>query len=92
MRSAPRRHPLTRRFKLTSCSLASFTRHINKAISFCCANGEVAPFVGHNAFMRWSAVQDSCFVDPDDGWTKMWSESHVSEGTSARSSFARLRG
>jgi hypothetical protein len=32
--------------------------------------------------MRWSAIQDSCFVDPEDGWTKMWSESHVSEGAS----------
>lgn len=50
-----------------------------QAISFCCANGEVAPFVGHNAFLRWSAVQDACFVDPDDGLTKIWSETHVSE-------------
>jgi hypothetical protein len=81
--------------------IAHFTQRINKAISFCCANGEgpsadsrpsahslahlrdcpnaVAPFVGHNAFLRWSAVQDACFVDPDDGITKIWSESHVSE-------------
>ena len=63
--------------------IAHFTRRINKAISFCCANGEVAPFVGHNAFMRWSAVQDACFVDPDDGLTKIWSETHVSEGASS---------
>ena len=27
------------------------------------ANGEVAPFVGHNAFLRWSALQDAAFVD-----------------------------
>ncbi|CED83368.1 hypothetical protein [Phaffia rhodozyma] len=59
--------------------IANFTRRINKAISFCCANGEVAPFVGHNAFMRWSAVQEACFVDTEDGCTKIWSESHVSE-------------
>lgn len=44
-----------------------------------CANGEVAPFVGHNAFLRWSALQDAAFVDPDDGITKIWSESNVSE-------------
>jgi hypothetical protein len=30
-----------------------------------CANGEVAPFVGHNAFLRWSALQDAAFVDGD---------------------------
>jgi hypothetical protein len=59
-----------------------------------CANGEVAPFVGHNAyvevsakkartnifcsFLRWQAVQDAAFVDRD-GKEKIWSESHVSE-------------
>jgi len=30
-----------------------------------CANGEVAPFVGHNAFLRWSALQDAAYVDGD---------------------------
>lgn len=44
-----------------------------------CANGEVAPFVGHNAFLRWSALQDAAFIDPDDGLKKIWSESNVSE-------------
>lgn len=44
-----------------------------------CANGEVAPFVGHNAFLRWSAIQDAAFVDEDDGVKKIWSESNVSE-------------
>ena len=44
-----------------------------------CANGEVAPFVGHNAFLRWSALQDAAFVDPADGKKKIWSESNVSE-------------
>lgn len=42
-------------------------------------NGEVSPFIGHNAFLRWSAVQDAAFVDPDDGITKQWNESCVSE-------------
>ncbi|KAM6494911.1 Glycosyl transferase family group 2 domain containing protein [Amanita muscaria] len=59
--------------------LAYFTRRINKCISMTCANGEVAPFVGHNAFLRWKALQDAAFVDPADGKEKIWSESNVSE-------------
>ena len=43
--------------------IAHFTRRINRCISVACANGEVAPFVGHNAFLRWSALQDAAFVD-----------------------------
>ena len=58
--------------------IAYFTRRINKCISMGCANGEVAPFVGHNAFLRWSALQDAAFVDTD-GIKKIWSESNVSE-------------
>ncbi|KIJ19375.1 hypothetical protein PAXINDRAFT_127502 [Paxillus involutus ATCC 200175] len=59
--------------------IAHFTRRINKCISIGCANGEVAPFVGHNAFLRWSALQDAAFIDADDGKKKIWSESNVSE-------------
>jgi len=59
--------------------IAHFTRRINKSISIGCANGEVAPFVGHNAFLRWSALQDAAFIDPADGEKKIWSESNVSE-------------
>ncbi|KAK7055869.1 glycosyl transferase family group 2-domain-containing protein [Favolaschia claudopus] len=59
--------------------ITHFTRRINKCISYGCSNGEVAPFVGHNAFLRWSAVQDAAFDDPDDGKRKQWSESNVSE-------------
>ncbi|EJF58996.1 hypothetical protein DICSQDRAFT_182230 [Dichomitus squalens LYAD-421 SS1] len=59
--------------------IAYFTRRINKCISLSCANGEVAPFVGHNAFLRWKALQDAAFVDPLDGQEKIWSESNVSE-------------
>ncbi|MBE3047759.1 glycosyltransferase family 2 protein [Candidatus Bathyarchaeota archaeon] len=44
------------------------------------ANGDICPFVGHNAFLRWRAVQDAAaHTDPDDGQEKYWSESHVSE-------------
>jgi hypothetical protein len=36
--------------------------------------------VGHNAFLRWSALQDAAFNDPgDDDKKKIWSESNVSE-------------
>ncbi|KZT03077.1 uncharacterized protein LAESUDRAFT_660491 [Laetiporus sulphureus 93-53] len=59
--------------------IAHFTRRINKCISMGSANGEVAPFVGHNAFLRWSALQDAAFVDPEDGVKKIWSEVNVSE-------------
>jgi hypothetical protein len=59
--------------------ISHFTRRINKCISLACANGEVAPFVGHNAFLRWSAIQDAAFVDPADQVKKIWSESNVSE-------------
>ncbi|KAF8518592.1 glycosyl transferase family group 2-domain-containing protein [Gautieria morchelliformis] len=59
--------------------IAHFTRRINKCISMACANGEVAPFVGHNAFLRWEALQDASFIDPADGKRKIWSESNVSE-------------
>ncbi|KAI1784474.1 glycosyl transferase family group 2-domain-containing protein [Ganoderma leucocontextum] len=59
--------------------ITHFTRRINRCISMCCANGEVAPFVGHNAFLRWSALQDATFIDEADGKKKIWSESNVSE-------------
>ncbi|EKM60565.1 uncharacterized protein PHACADRAFT_110066 [Phanerochaete carnosa HHB-10118-sp] len=59
--------------------IAHFTRRINRCISLGTANGEVAPFVGHNAFLRWSALQDAAFVDPADGVKKIWSETNVSE-------------
>ena len=35
--------------------------------------------MGHNAFLRWSALQDAAFVDAADGKKKIWSESNVSE-------------
>jgi hypothetical protein len=38
----------------------------------------VSPFVGHNAILRWSALQQVSYED-EDGYEKFWSESHVSE-------------
>jgi Glycosyl transferase family group 2 len=46
--------------------ITHFTQRINKCISLGCANGEVAPFVGHNAFLRWSAMQDASFYEDDE--------------------------
>jgi len=59
--------------------IAHFTRRINKCISLGCSNGDVAPFVGHNAFLRWSALQEAAFIDEADGRKKIWSETNVSE-------------
>ncbi|CAK7204820.1 hypothetical protein SEUCBS139899_007582 [Sporothrix eucalyptigena] len=55
-----------------------FTNLIYTAIRYTVSNGDVAPFVGHNAMLRWSAIQQVSYVD-DDGYDKFWSESHVSE-------------
>ncbi len=54
-----------------------FTNLIYTAIRFAVANGDVAPFVGHNAVLRWSAVQDISYEQ--DGVEKFWSEATVSE-------------
>ena len=57
-----------------------FTNLIYTAISFAVANGDVAPFVGHNAILRWSAVQDIAYTSTDGTDTeKYWSEETVSE-------------
>ncbi|EGR46870.1 glycosyltransferase [Trichoderma reesei QM6a] len=55
-----------------------FTNLIYSAIRYTVSNGDVAPFVGHNAILRWSAIQQVAYQD-EDGYDKFWSESHVSE-------------
>ncbi|CEJ86296.1 Putative Glycosyltransferase family 2 protein [[Torrubiella] hemipterigena] len=55
-----------------------FTNLIYTAIRYTVSNGDVAPFVGHNAMLRWSAIQQVSYQD-EDGYDKFWSESHVSE-------------
>ncbi|KAJ8100763.1 glycosyl transferase family group 2-domain-containing protein [Lipomyces tetrasporus] len=57
--------------------IAWFTRLIYFAIQYATAAGDAAAFVGHNAFLRWSAVQEVAYEE--DGIIKYWSESHVSE-------------
>lgn len=58
--------------------IAFFTNLIYTAIRYTVANGDVAPFVGHNAVLRWTALQSISYQDAD-GYEKFWSESHVSE-------------
>jgi cellulose synthase/poly-beta-1,6-N-acetylglucosamine synthase-like glycosyltransferase len=55
-----------------------FTNLIYTAIRYGVSNGDVAAFVGHNAILRWSAVQEVAFTD-EDGQECFWSESCVSE-------------
>lgn len=57
-----------------------FTNLIYTAIRFAVSNGDVAPFVGHNAVLRWSALQAigyECYFG--DEREKFWSEDTVSE-------------
>lgn len=54
-----------------------FTNLIYTSIQFAVGSGDVAPFVGHNTFIRWKAIQAVSWED--EGMTKYWSDSHVSE-------------
>ncbi|KAK3345725.1 glycosyl transferase family group 2-domain-containing protein [Neurospora tetraspora] len=56
----------------------TFTNLIYSAIRYTVSNSDVAPFVGYNAILRWSAIQQVSYED-EDGYEKFWSESHVSE-------------
>lgn len=56
-----------------------FTNLIYTAITYAVANGDVAPFVGHNAILRWNAIQDISYEDEITGQEKYWAETTVSE-------------
>ncbi|KAI0439105.1 glycosyl transferase family group 2-domain-containing protein [Xylaria telfairii] len=56
-----------------------FTNLIYSAITYTVSIGDSVPFVGHNAILRWSAVQDAASYRDEDGYEKFWSEYHVSE-------------
>ncbi|KAK4539659.1 hypothetical protein LTR36_010485 [Oleoguttula mirabilis] len=57
-----------------------FTNLIYIQIKFAVANGDVAPFVGHNAILRWAAMQQIAYDATDgDEREKYWSEETVSE-------------
>lgn len=57
--------------------MSFFTQMIYLAIEFAVSNGDCAPFVGHNAFIRWKVLQSISWEE--DGRQKFWSEDHVSE-------------
>jgi len=56
-----------------------FTNLIYTQIRFAVASGDTAPFVGHNAVLRWSAVQSIAYECNLDHREKFWSEATVSE-------------
>src|SRR5258708_29466383 len=72
-----------------------FTDMVYSSIRFATGSGETAPFVGHNAFLRWQgkillqvqfegiklteAAIQSVSRQGEDGYTEFWSENHVSE-------------
>jgi cellulose synthase/poly-beta-1,6-N-acetylglucosamine synthase-like glycosyltransferase len=63
---------------LIHCRVKFFTDLVYTAIRYCVALGDLSPFVGHNAIIRWAAMQQVSYKD-EDGYEKFWSESHVSE-------------
>ncbi|ORY82428.1 glycosyl transferase family group 2-domain-containing protein [Protomyces lactucae-debilis] len=60
-------------------AITYFTQSIYFSLQYATSAGDTAAFVGHNAFLRWSALQEVAWFDDTDGKTKYWSESHVSE-------------
>ncbi|KAL1635377.1 hypothetical protein SLS56_001802 [Neofusicoccum ribis] len=56
-----------------------FTNLIYTQIRYIVACGDVAPFVGHNAWLRWAAVQNIGYDCKLDHREKYWSENTVSE-------------
>jgi len=60
-------------------SVTWFTELIYSSITFCVANGDACPFIGHNALLSWRAIQDATAYTDEDGYEKYWSECHVSE-------------
>jgi len=56
-----------------------FARMCYAQIRFQVSNGECSPFVGHNAFVRWKALQDVAIDTGDPNYEMYWSEYHISE-------------
>jgi cellulose synthase/poly-beta-1,6-N-acetylglucosamine synthase-like glycosyltransferase len=56
-----------------------FTNMIYTQIRYAVASGDTAPFVGHNAILRWTALQEIAYDCKLDGREKYWSEETVSE-------------
>ena len=62
-----------------SCTHCLALRLAHRILQLSVSGGDIAPLVGHNAFLRWDALQRCAFTDPADGVRKFWSEAHVSE-------------
>lgn len=61
-------------------AITYFTNLIYLCIKAGVGLGDLAPFVGHNAFLRWRAIQDVAFYDKADNNTrKFWTDNNVSE-------------
>ncbi|ORY80971.1 glycosyl transferase family group 2-domain-containing protein [Protomyces lactucae-debilis] len=58
--------------------MAHFIRMVFFGIRYTVAGGDLAPFLGHNAFLRWSAVAEVA-REGLNGELHWWSEDHVSE-------------
>ncbi|KAF2439465.1 hypothetical protein P171DRAFT_369811 [Karstenula rhodostoma CBS 690.94] len=60
-----------------------FTNLIYTQIKFSVSKGDIAPFVGHNAVLRWSALQEIGYMTEEEFMAKLvekyWSEETVSE-------------
>ncbi|PWN87938.1 hypothetical protein FA10DRAFT_215120, partial [Acaromyces ingoldii] len=78
---------------LQHCSGVTFVQHhyferlmgyfvgvfTNFSISWVCANGGTAPLMGHNVFLRWTALQQCQGKVDDQGERSIFSSKHVSE-------------
>jgi hypothetical protein len=49
-----------------------FTNLVYDQIRYAVSSGDCAPFVGHNAVLRWSAIQYISYECPDDNREKWW--------------------
>ena len=58
--------------------MAHFIHMVFFGIRYCVAGGDMCPFLGHNAFLRWS-VMEEVSVEKPNGDRHFWSEDHVSE-------------
>jgi hypothetical protein len=66
---------------LKICSITFFTNLIYTAIRYTVSNGNVSPFVGHNAILRWSAVQEVAYRTRTD--MRRFGQNHMSPRTLA---------
>lgn len=55
---------------LPEMGITFFTSLVYTALRYAVANGDVAAFVGHDAILRWKALQDISYTE--DGIEKFW--------------------